>query len=81
MHITPFAKRCSMLPSLIKETEYHWVPSETLEKEGAETHLRNAQGIVVPGGFGIRGIEGMVKAATYAREKKCLTSAFAWGCR
>ena len=47
-----------------------WVSSESLEKEGGEAQLRNAQGIVVPGGFGIRGIEGMVKAATYAREKK-----------
>jgi CTP synthase len=47
-----------------------WVSSESLEKEGGEAQLRNAQGIVVPGGFGIRGIEGMVKAATYARENK-----------
>jgi CTP synthase len=47
-----------------------WVSSESLEKEGSEVQLRNAQGIIVPGGFGIRGIEGMVKAATYAREKK-----------
>ena len=47
-----------------------WVSSESLEKEGGEAQLRNAQGIVVPGGFGIRGIEGMIKAAKYAREKK-----------
>ncbi len=47
-----------------------WVSSESLEKAGGENQLRNAQGIVVPGGFGIRGIEGMVKAANYAREKK-----------
>jgi CTP synthase len=46
-----------------------WVPSESLEKDGSEA-LRTAQGIVVPGGFGIRGIEGMIKAATYARENK-----------
>jgi CTP synthase len=44
-----------------------WVPSEELAKEGGEAMLRSAQGIVVPGGFGIRGIEGMVKAAGYAR--------------
>lgn len=53
-----------------KKLNVTWVSSETLEKESAETHLRNVQGIVVPGGFGIRGIEGMVKAATYARERK-----------
>ncbi len=47
-----------------------WVSSEGLEKEGAEAQLRNVQGIVVPGGFGIRGIEGMIKAAKYARENK-----------
>jgi CTP synthase len=47
-----------------------WVHSEDLEKEGGEALLRTAQGIVVPGGFGIRGIEGMIKAARYARENK-----------
>jgi CTP synthase len=47
-----------------------WIPSESLEKEGSEAQLRNVQGIVVPGGFGVRGIEGMIKAATYAREHK-----------
>ena len=44
-----------------------WVHSEDLEKDGGEALLRLAQGIIVPGGFGIRGIEGMVKAANYAR--------------
>ena len=43
-----------------------WVSSEDLEKDG-DTVLRSAQGIVVPGGFGIRGIEGMIIAARYAR--------------
>ncbi len=49
-----------------------WVQSEDLEKDGADpdTYLRNVQGIIVPGGFGVRGIEGMIKAAKYAREKK-----------
>ncbi|MBI4187050.1 MAG: CTP synthase [Chloroflexi bacterium] len=47
-----------------------WVHSEDLEKEGSEALLRNAQGIVVPGGFGTRGIEGMIRAATYARTNK-----------
>lgn len=44
-----------------------WVQSEELEKDASEALLRSAQGIVVPGGFGIRGIEGMIKAANYAR--------------
>jgi CTP synthase len=50
--------------------DLHWVPSEDLEKDGTDTLLRSAQGIIVPGGFGIRGIEGMVKAASYARINK-----------
>jgi CTP synthase len=45
-----------------------WVHSEDLEKAGGESLLRQAQGIIVPGGFGDRGIEGMIKAVTYARE-------------
>jgi len=44
-----------------------WIPSEDLEEDGSDALLRSAQGIIVPGGFGIRGIEGMIKAATYAR--------------
>ncbi|HLE02455.1 MAG TPA: CTP synthase [Dehalococcoidia bacterium] len=44
-----------------------WVHSEDLEKDGAGL-LRQVQGILVPGGFGYRGIEGMVRAAQYARE-------------
>ena len=44
-----------------------WVHSEDLEKDGGDALLRSAHGIIVPGGFGIRGIEGMVVAANYAR--------------
>jgi CTP synthase len=47
-----------------------WVHSEELEKPGGEALLQQAQGIIVPGGFGVRGIEGMIKAATYARENR-----------
>ncbi len=45
-----------------------WVHSEDLEKTGCDEALATAQGIVVPGGFGIRGIEGMINTARYARE-------------
>jgi len=51
-----------------RELNLTWIPSEELEKEGGEALLSSAQGIIVPGGFGIRGIEGMVIAAKYARE-------------
>jgi CTP synthase len=47
-----------------------WVHSEELEKNSGEALLQQAQGIIVPGGFGVRGIEGMIKAATYARENQ-----------
>jgi CTP synthase len=47
-----------------------WVQSEVFDKAEIGNQLRNAQGIIVPGGFGIRGIEGMIRAARYARENK-----------
>jgi len=50
-----------------RDVEIIWVDSEDLERDGAESILRLAQGIIVPGGFGDRGIEGMIRAARYAR--------------
>ena len=44
--------------------------SEELEKGGFEKKLNGAQGILVPGGFGDRGIEGKIRAVQYARENK-----------
>ena len=46
------------------------VDSEDIEKNGADKYLKNAKGILVPGGFGYRGIEGKIRAIKYAREKK-----------
>ena len=46
-----------------------WVDSETLTEENLEEKLGGVCGILVPGGFGDRGIEGMILAAKYAREK------------
>ncbi|MBL7165721.1 MAG: CTP synthase [Dehalococcoidales bacterium] len=50
-----------------RDLNLSWVQSENLEEGNVQAALRSAQGIIVPGGFGIRGIEGMVKAANYAR--------------
>ena len=50
-----------------RDLNLSWVQSEDLEGGDVHAALRSAQGIIVPGGFGIRGIEGMVKAAGYAR--------------
>ena len=45
-----------------------WVDSETLTEENAADTLKDADGIIVPGGFGGRGIAGMISAVKYARE-------------
>ena len=47
-----------------------WVNSETLTGSDIDSVFRSVSGIIVPGGFGIRGIEGMILAAKYAREHK-----------
>lgn len=47
-----------------------WVDSETVTKENVDSILRDVNGILVPGGFGDRGIEGKIEAITYAREHK-----------
>ncbi len=45
-----------------------WLDSEEITEKSAGLLLRNVDGILVPGGFGSRGIEGMINAARYARE-------------
>ncbi|MEN9740892.1 MAG: hypothetical protein RLZ72_1158 [Actinomycetota bacterium] len=51
-----------------------WVPSDTCETpEGAAENLAHLDGILVPGGFGVRGIEGKLGALKYARENKIPT--------
>lgn len=46
------------------------IDSEDVERDGAEKYLSDADGILIPGGFGDRGIEGKILAAKYARENK-----------
>ena len=48
----------------------HWIDSEGITAENAEKMFMELDGILVPGGFGSRGIEGMIQAAKYAREKE-----------
>ncbi len=51
------------------KVEIKWVDTELLTRETAEEYLGDADGIIVPGGFGARGVEGMIVAAEYARTK------------
>ncbi|HLD23485.1 MAG TPA: CTP synthase [Sulfuricurvum sp.] len=48
----------------------HWVDSEKIESQGAETLLRDCDSVLVAGGFGNRGVEGKIEAIRYARENK-----------
>ncbi len=54
--------------ALDAKVEIDWIDSEALTPENLESRLAGLQGIIVPGGFGGRGIEGMVETAQYARE-------------
>ena len=55
--------------ALDAKVEIRWIDSETLTPETAEGALNGLDGIIVPGGFGGRGIEGMILTAQYARER------------
>jgi CTP synthase len=46
-----------------------WIPAEEVDGLLAESHLEGLDGIIVPGGFGIRGIEGKIRAIRHAREE------------
>ena len=50
-------------------TEIVWVDSEKIVDDGADKYLKDVDCIIVPGGFGERGVEGMVMAVDYAIEK------------
>ncbi len=52
------------------EVEIGWVHAADLEKDKGWEIIQSSDGILVPGGFGSRGIEGKILAARYAREKK-----------
>ncbi len=52
------------------KVEVRWVNTEALEQQGADELLAGVDGILVPGGFGDRGVLGKIVAAQYAREHK-----------
>ena len=52
------------------EVDIRWIDSETITESDAEAVLGALDGIIVPGGFGQRGINGMILTAKYAREHR-----------
>ena len=55
------------------EVDIKWIQSENLNENTVAEMLHGCDGIIVPGGFGDRGIEGMIEAIKYAREHKIPT--------
>lgn len=57
--------------SIKRKPELHWINSEEFEKKPENlAKLSDYQGVVIPGGFGARGVEGKIKAIKYLRENK-----------
>jgi CTP synthase len=52
------------------KVDIQWIDAEDIEKSGAEKYLADVDGVLIPGGFGERGIEGKIEAVTYSRKKK-----------
>ncbi|NJL98668.1 MAG: CTP synthase [Synechococcaceae cyanobacterium RM1_1_27] len=55
--------------ALNSQVHLRWVSAEEMEIQGAEGLLKGVNGVVVPGGFGIRGIEGKIAAVDYVRQQ------------
>jgi CTP synthase len=51
------------------KVEIRWIDAEELDRAEAERQLEECDGILIPGGFGVRGVEGKIRAARFARER------------
>ena len=51
-----------------RKVKINWIAAEDIEQQGPDQLLSSACGIIIPGGFGKRGLEGMIAAANYARK-------------
>jgi CTP synthase len=49
--------------------DVRWIDAESVDREEAERQLEECDGILIPGGFGVRGVEGKIRAARFARER------------
>jgi len=56
--------------SLETQVDIKWVEAEELESQPSDVLLGDCHGVLVPGGFGVRGTEGMIASVKYAREQK-----------
>lgn len=65
------------------DIEIDWISSADLPEDTVDERLAGADAIIVPGGFGTRGIEGKMFAARYAREHQVpfFWGGFAWVCK
>ncbi len=63
------ALKHAQIPNKVK-VNIHWIASESLENTSPEDILHKYDGILIPGGFGKRGVEGMILASKYARENQ-----------
>ena len=52
------------------KVEFDWIEADEISEADLERRLEEADGLLIPGGFGIRGVDGMIRAARYARENK-----------
>jgi CTP synthase len=50
--------------------DVRWIDAESVDREEAERQLEECDGILIPGGFGVRGVEGKIRAARFARERR-----------
>lgn len=62
------------------DVNIRWIDAEELTPENLEGYLHDADGILVPGGFGQRGTEGKILAIEYARKIKFPILEFVWAC-
>ena len=64
-------KRCATPASpRIASLDLHWICAEQIEAEGADALLKGMDAVVVPGGFGNRGVDGKIAAIRWAREQR-----------
>ncbi len=56
------------IPSSVA-VDLKWIEAEEVDRDGAEAHLSDVDGVLIPGGFGLRGIAGMIKSVEFARRR------------